>query len=90
MNELIPRFLRKQSEFGKKAKIAYPQVGRWYVFEAADGYIGYGKVTSILNNNRVEVEKYFELPSYRPYAAHAWYDNLPWAVYDDSDEEDED
>ena len=69
--------------FGSKAYLKKAEVGKWFKFDVvsvSESKTGYGKVVAILENGEVEVEKYFELPSYRPYAAHAWYDDLPFAI----------
>lgn len=81
------KYLLRKSKFSKGAKIEVPQIGKWYKFETISNDIGYGKVVAILENDTVEVEKYFELPSYRPYAAHNWYDYLPWAITENEEEE---
>lgn len=75
--------LANAKEFGSKAYLREAQVGKWYKFEVRNigaNATGYGKVTAILEDGKVEVEKYFELPSYRPYAATSWYDKLPYAI----------
>ena len=42
--------------------------------------VGFGKVVRVIDEEHAEVERYFELPSYRPYAASKWYDSLPMAI----------
>lgn len=59
------------------------EVGKWFKFDRlcpGQTMVGYGKVVNIINEDEVEVEKYFELPSYRPYSAPKWFDNLPYAI----------
>ena len=41
--------------------------------------ICFGKIIAI-KNGYAELEKYFELPVCRPYAAYKWYDNLPFVI----------
>lgn len=79
------KVLEKKSTFGAKANISLNvQVGKWYKFDTISGDIGYGKVVEVKEDGKsVVVEKYFELPSYRPYAETKWYDKLPYAVYED-------
>ena len=75
--------LANAKEFGSKAYLKEVEVGKWFKFDIisiGQDKVGYGKVTAILEDGKVEVEKYFELPSYRPYAARAWYDSLPYAI----------
>ncbi len=73
--------LPTRNDFGSKAYCKKAEVGKWYKFDGIIGnVIGYGKIVSFIDDDRVEVEKYFELPSYRPYAAHNWYDDLPFAI----------
>ena len=69
--------------FGSKAFTKKVEVGKWFKFNKISigtEMIGYGKIVNVLNEEEVEVEKYFELPSYRPYAAQKWYDSLPYAI----------
>lgn len=78
--------LFKVEDFSMKARsrLEHVQVGKWYKFDAnAIGFngTGYGKVVRIIDEKTVEVEKYFELPDYRPYASTKWYDSLPLAIY---------
>ena len=80
-NEMIK--LTDTKKFGSKAFLKNVEVGKWFKFNClsvGQEMIGYGKVIAILENGYVEVEKYFELPSYRPYAARTWFDNLPFAI----------
>lgn len=75
--------LFKQEQLGKKAYAKQVEVGKWYKFDVlscGQQMTGFGKVVAINNDGTCEVEKYFELPSYRPYAAHNWYDGLPMAI----------
>lgn len=75
--------LPKECEFGKKAFLEKPVVGHWYKFDhlcVGQDEIGYGKVTKVNDDGSVDVEKYFHLPSYRPYAATKWFDYLPFAI----------
>ena len=74
--------LADQSRYGKKAYLKPAEEGKWFKFSVTsigEDMIGYGKIVKI-ENGYAEVEKYFELPSYRPYAAHKWFDNLPFAI----------
>lgn len=73
------------NELSSKTNAKQIEVGKWYKFQVlANGepYCGYGKVvsTEIDENGKVEVEKYFELPIYRPYATTKWFDRLPLAI----------
>lgn len=75
--------LADKSRFGSKAYLKEAEVGKWYKFDkicVGEQMVGYGKIVNILEDGYVEVGKYFELPSYRPYATHNWYDNLPYAI----------
>lgn len=75
--------LFKKEDLGKRAYFKEVEVGKWFKFDVlvvGEDRIGYGKVVAINEDGSVEVEKYFELPTYRPYAAHNWFDNLPMAV----------
>ena len=77
--------LFKKENLGKKglAQAVEPEVGKWYKFDVLSidqDLIGYGKVTAINEDGTCEVEKYFELPGYRPYAAAKWFDRLPMAI----------
>ena len=67
------------------ARARQVEVGKWYKFDvicAGQDMVGYGKVVRIIDETSVEVEKYFELPSYRPYASTNWFDRLPYAIYE--------
>ena len=59
------------------------EIGQWYKFEANCPFgkkmVGYGKVVAFIGEDEVLVEKYFELPYDRPYAARKWYDYLQYA-----------
>ena len=75
--------LAKRSDFGSKAKVEEAVVGHWYSFgvvSVGQQMVGYGKIVEIDDEGYALVDKYFELPSYRPYAAHKWFDNLPCAI----------
>ena len=75
--------LEKANRFGSKAFLRKVEIGKWFKFNVisiGEDMVGYGKVVAILNEEEVEVEKYFELPSYRPYAVKKWYDDLPFAI----------
>lgn len=74
--------LAKRNQFGSKARLAKAEVGKWYAFTTlrVQPTTGYGKVVAILDDEYVEVEKWFELPDYRPYACHKWFDDLPFAI----------
>lgn len=77
--------LNHAEEFGKKAYLENVQVGHWYKFctmisAPGEDVIGYGKVVAVNGDGTVDVVKFFKLPSYRPYAAPAWYDRLPYAI----------
>lgn len=75
--------IRNKNEYGKKAYLKEVEVGKWFKFSiinVGQNMVAYGKVIKILNDDEVEVEKYFELPSYRPYAATSWFDKLPYAI----------
>lgn len=65
-----------------KAMAKKVEVGKWYKFDVlgSNELMGYGKVVAINDDGTCEVEKYFELPSYRPYASHHWFDDLPMAI----------
>lgn len=72
----------RKDEYGKKAYVKEVEVGKWYIFpciKLGEDLTAYGKVVSI-DGEIVKVVKYFTLPSYRPYAAHKWFDDLPMAV----------
>ena len=72
----------RKDEYGKKAYVKEVEVGKWYKFPCivcGEDLTAYGKVVSI-NGEMVKVVKYFTLQSYRPYAAHKWFDDLPLAV----------
>lgn len=74
------------SKMGKKAYTVRPEVGKWYKFDdltAGSNSIVYGKVVEIINDKECLIEKSFTLPSYRPYAAAKWFDNLSYAVYEE-------
>lgn len=75
--------LFKKEELGKKAYSQKIEIGKWFKFavvSVGEKKVGYGKVVEIIDEEYCLVEKYFELPSYRPYAAHHWYDDLPMAI----------
>lgn len=58
------------------------EIGQWYKFQPNCPFeqaVGYGKVIAFLGENEVLVEKYFELPKDRPYAARKWFDYLHYA-----------
>lgn len=72
-----------KSKFGSKAYVKEVEVGKWFKFDVistGEDMVGYGKVVEILENGNAVVDKYFELPSYRPYAGIHWYDRLPFAI----------
>lgn len=72
-----------KSKFGSKAFLKEVEVGKWFKFDVLTigvDMVGYGKVVEILENGNAVVDKYFELPSYRPYAGINWYDKLPFAI----------
>lgn len=75
--------LALRDQFGSKAFVKEPEVGKWFKFDVTSvgaARVGYGKIVAIIDDETVEVEKYFEKASYRPFDAPAWYDNLPFAV----------
>ena len=75
--------LSRKSDFGKKAYTKQAEVGKWFKFDViqpGEQMVGFGKVVALLEDGKVEVEKYFELPSYRPYASRKWFDELPFAI----------
>lgn len=81
--ELTKVRLFKKSDLGSKAYSQNVAVGRWFKFyvpSCGEDLVGFGKVVRIIDENFVEVEKYFELPDYRPYASTNWYDRLPMAI----------
>ncbi len=84
MNETA--YLFKSSELGRKAHTAKAEIGKWFKFDHGNENTGYGKVVAINGNGTVEVEKYFSLPKYRPYATHKWFDDLPMAVMSEEEE----
>lgn len=77
-----------KSHFGKKANVAIAEVGKWYKFECfgSGNPVGYGKVVGFDEDGWCELEKYFELPSHRPYASTKWFDLLPWAIVKEEEE----
>lgn len=82
METTIIRF--RNDGFSKRAYTKQVEVGKWFKFSqlcVGQDMIGYGKVVRIVEENVVEVEKYFELPACRPYAAKdVWYEKLPFAI----------
>ena len=71
-----------RSDVGKKTELVEIQIGKWYKFNytcIGEAMAQYGKVVKIDEDGTIWAEKVFELPSYRPYAATKWYDNLPMA-----------
>jgi len=68
--------------FAKNTLRCVPEIGKWYKFQAkaAQELTGYGKVVKIVDDSHIEVIKYFEIPSYRPYGGHKWFDDLPYAI----------
>lgn len=79
--------IAQKNLFGSKAYTAEAQVGKWYKFEGAEGYIIYGKVTSVSEDGKTcTIEKDFELKAYRPYAETKWFDKLPFAVRENEEE----
>ena len=80
--ELVSKVLPDASRFGKKAYVKKVEIGKWFAFDAKSidqTLVGYGKVVDI-KDDCVILEKYFEITSKRPYAAHRWYDYLPFAI----------
>lgn len=80
--------LFSRHDFGHKGmmRAVEVQVGNWYKFQVSNEILGYGKVTRITNDGYCEVEKYFELPKYRPYASHNWFDDLKYALMTEEEE----
>lgn len=74
--------IKSLEEFnGNKKYCSKVQVGKWFRFDINQGGMeGFGKVIEIVDENCVRVEKYFELKTYRPYAAKKWFDNLNYGV----------
>lgn len=80
-------YMFESKDLGSKAKTANVEVGKWYVFPAGNENSRYGKVVAINGDGSVEAEKVFTLPSYRPYASHKWFDDLPMALMTKAEEE---
>jgi len=82
METTIARLFNKK-DLGSKANAQKVEAGKWYKFEVltpGQRMVGFGKVVRVIDEEHAEVERYFELPSYRPYAASKWYDSLPMAI----------
>lgn len=77
--------INSRKQFGSKAYLQKIEVGKWFAFDVVTvgtSMTGYGKVVAINDDGTATVDRYFQLPSYRPYAAHKWFDSLPFAVND--------
>src|SRR5574344_1755801 len=75
--------LSQNKVFGAKAIVEAPAVGRWYKFLChciGESKITYGKVTKVNSDGTIDCEKCFDMPEYRPYGGHKWFDDLPWAA----------